>query len=170
MTGEVWEPHFDDFAQRAGEGTDGMRWKMELVRTELGSMVGVAQRRACDETLQGNNGQAPALNVIPGFIGCCAIKGVSSSHAHLHLHLQHRLDFRHLELRGSSQTCIALDPRSVVAMRTSRSTDAFLHEAAPAPQQKRLTVAWPDAAFSYTLGHWLPLCQQKPSRPPYPYW
>jgi hypothetical protein len=26
-------------------------------------------------------------------------------------------------------------------MRTSRSTDAFLHEAAPAPQQKRLTVA-----------------------------
>jgi hypothetical protein len=42
---------------------------MELVGTELGSMVGVAQCRACDETLQGNNGQAPALNVIPGFIG-----------------------------------------------------------------------------------------------------
>jgi hypothetical protein len=32
-------------------------------------MVGVAQCRACDETLRGNNSQASALNVIPGFIG-----------------------------------------------------------------------------------------------------
>jgi hypothetical protein len=69
LTGEMWEPQFDDFAQRTGREADGMRWKMELVGTELGSMVGVAQCRACDETLRGNNGQAPALNVMPGFIG-----------------------------------------------------------------------------------------------------